>query len=302
MAESDSFRESYEQLYGAALQEINDVLDYQWRMYQPFYQEAYQAVCRHSPHYNHYVDIGSGMAASAVPLPDKSRFVGVDFSHRSMRMGRALFPEAVFVTGDAMNLPLARDLTDAVVCLGSMEHFPDVPHSLREIRRIMKPGGVFALLIPNVYDLGLYYFANLTRLARWRDRLLGRAPAAQEDARPPGDDATPPSPQEQGRPPFILIQGAVLAYSWLSMAVHYLTGRTPALEEESEMYTDQPVDRQFTRRDLDTLLGEAGFEVLERHLVSPDYPSYPGLKQLLSITAPPAWRSAHLWLVKKPLA
>ena len=47
-----------------------------------------------------------------------------------------------FQMGDATRLlPFAEGTFDAVLCLDSMNHFPDRDHALREWRRVLRPGG-----------------------------------------------------------------------------------------------------------------------------------------------------------------
>jgi len=40
---------------------------------------------------------------------------------------------------------------DAVTCLGSLEHFQDIPKSLSEMRQIAAPNAFFMILVPNLY-------------------------------------------------------------------------------------------------------------------------------------------------------
>jgi ubiquinone/menaquinone biosynthesis C-methylase UbiE len=42
---------------------------------------------------------------------------------------------------DVSSIPLADGICDAVVCYSSLPHFPDKPEAMREMNRVLKPGG-----------------------------------------------------------------------------------------------------------------------------------------------------------------
>lgn len=46
-----------------------------------------------------------------------------------------------FVAGDGQLLPFADSTFDGVICLNALHHMPDYTATLREIRRVLKPGG-----------------------------------------------------------------------------------------------------------------------------------------------------------------
>lgn len=52
-----------------------------------------------------------------------------------------------FAHRDAQALPFDADAFDVVTCLESLEFFPDAPAALREMRRVLRPGGL--LLVSN---------------------------------------------------------------------------------------------------------------------------------------------------------
>jgi SAM-dependent methyltransferase len=63
-------------------------------------------------------------------------------------------PGAQWLLADGHNLPLRDDAADFVTNLGSLEHFTDLNHGIREIARVLKPTGRAAVLLPNSYYLG----------------------------------------------------------------------------------------------------------------------------------------------------
>lgn len=72
---------------------------------------------------------------------------GFDLSLNSVRAARATAAVAVSV-GDAGRLPFRDASYDRVICNGSAHHLPDVPAALRDIRRVLRPGGRVVLHEP----------------------------------------------------------------------------------------------------------------------------------------------------------
>jgi ubiquinone/menaquinone biosynthesis C-methylase UbiE len=69
--------------------------------------------------------------------------IGLDFSHESLRRlkhGARAFPA---IQADAAALPFSSASFEAVTCLGAWRHFPDPQRVMDEIRRVLRPGGIF---------------------------------------------------------------------------------------------------------------------------------------------------------------
>ena len=61
--------------------------------------------------------------------------------------------DSVDIVGDGTNVPLLDESVDTVTCNAVVEHVSD-PHALlREMRRILKPGGYAQLMVPFVFPL-----------------------------------------------------------------------------------------------------------------------------------------------------
>jgi demethylmenaquinone methyltransferase/2-methoxy-6-polyprenyl-1,4-benzoquinol methylase len=76
--------------------------------------------------------------------PQVSRAVGLDVTHRMLQLARLRNPAEArvhFVTGDMLALPFP-DRSFTVVTIGyGLRNVPDLHQSLREIRRVVVPGG-----------------------------------------------------------------------------------------------------------------------------------------------------------------
>lgn len=75
------------------------------------------------------------------------RVVGVDFSPAMLSLAQDRVPVAAFTEADAQNLPFGDAEFDVVVSNFGMLHVPDQPRALSEARRVLRPGGRFAMTV-----------------------------------------------------------------------------------------------------------------------------------------------------------
>ncbi|MDE3241328.1 MAG: methyltransferase domain-containing protein [Nitrospirota bacterium] len=104
------------------------------------------------------LELGCGSGILLKELKARSRFVvGFDVSPDMMRRARPL--GAPLVTGNGSVLPFRDASFDLVSCRGVLHHLPDVPAALREIHRVLRPGGELILSEPS-NDWWLVRFAR----------------------------------------------------------------------------------------------------------------------------------------------
>jgi len=82
--------------------------------------------------------------------PDfQGTLVGVDRSELMLERARAALPECdgrvTYLRGDAEALGFADSVFDAVVCLEALEFMPHAARAVREMSRVLKPGGQMLL-------------------------------------------------------------------------------------------------------------------------------------------------------------
>lgn len=114
---------------------------------------------RHLPEQDHFktLEIGAGIGAH-ISFEDLTR---QEYHCIELRQNMAdaiveRFPSVSAVVGDCQsNLPYDDESFDRVVVVHVLEHLPDLPGCLKEVRRVLKPGGIFAVVIP--CDPGLAY-------------------------------------------------------------------------------------------------------------------------------------------------
>ena len=107
------------------------------------------------------LDLGCGEGRHAISgyLLAEAHFVGVDLSLKDLHTARTRLAEfqqqtqpgnrtCQFVKGSGLQLPFADNTFDKVICAEVLEHVPQYQHMLAEIRRVLKPGGIFAVSVP----------------------------------------------------------------------------------------------------------------------------------------------------------
>ena len=107
------------------------------------------------------LDVGTGPGALAVAIAqgcDSCMVIGVDLAPEMLVTAEARARQAGvlgrvrFEVADAADLPLADDSIDVAVSTLSLHHWRDVPAILRELHRVVRPGGRVL-----IYDLRFSY-------------------------------------------------------------------------------------------------------------------------------------------------
>lgn len=81
----------------------------------------------------------------------KTKLTGIDISSEALRLAEQECPSATLLKGVAESLPAGNGIYDAVTCLGSLEHFMNIPGAVKEMKRVSKPGAIYYILVPNIF-------------------------------------------------------------------------------------------------------------------------------------------------------
>jgi SAM-dependent methyltransferase len=104
------------------------------------------------------------------------QLLGVDLVAPGLSKAHELVPDAWLLRADVCELPLADSSVDAVVTANLLEHVPDDEGALREVFRVLKPGGRAVAVVPagpGTYD---YYDRFLGHERRYGNgELAGKA-------------------------------------------------------------------------------------------------------------------------------
>jgi SAM-dependent methyltransferase len=93
------------------------------------------------------LDAGCGSGRNMVDLARHGEVTGVELSDASAQLARARGVGAV-VEGSVMDMPFPSSSFDLAVCLDVIEHLEDDRGALRELRRVLRPGGALLLTVP----------------------------------------------------------------------------------------------------------------------------------------------------------
>jgi SAM-dependent methyltransferase len=93
------------------------------------------------------LDAGCGSGRNMVELARYGAVTGIELSPLSVQAARSREVGEV-VAGSVTEMPLAADSFDLAVCLDVIEHLEDDRGALRELRRVVAPGGALLVTVP----------------------------------------------------------------------------------------------------------------------------------------------------------
>lgn len=96
---------------------------------------------------SHALDVATGTGDLAVALAERgAHVVGVDFAEKMLEIARRKAPGIEFAQGNALALDYRDDLFDAATVGFGARNFSDLDQGLREMARVVKPGGRVVVL------------------------------------------------------------------------------------------------------------------------------------------------------------
>ena len=151
-----------------------------WDLYAPIYKQAmkadqhiYDFMYQRIPEKIRGMEVleiatGPGLLARHV-APAAKKIIATDYSDGMIAQAKKGDPitNLTFEVADAMNLPYADDSFDAVIIANALHIVPDPGKVLKEIKRVLRPGGL--LIAPNFVEhkgtLGSRIWSCILRVA-----------------------------------------------------------------------------------------------------------------------------------------
>jgi SAM-dependent methyltransferase len=118
---------------------------------------------------------GPGMLAAGA-LERGAQAIGLDFAVEAVELARKLVPKGNFQQGDAQALPFPAASFDAVLCGYGLMHLPEPAAALREILRVLRPGGRAALSVWDAAGAGFTLVYEAVRARGSMDVALPHGP------------------------------------------------------------------------------------------------------------------------------
>jgi len=114
------------------------------------------------------LDVGSGQGIDLARYSiEGARATGIDLTPRHVELANAhlaaLGLDGSALLGDGESLPFADASFDRVSSNGVLHHTPDMPAALREIHRVLRPGGRATIIVYNRDSLHYWVHQFLTR-------------------------------------------------------------------------------------------------------------------------------------------
>lgn len=95
------------------------------------------------------LDLGCGtgeMMKMLLQSDDQRELYGIDLSEKMLSVAEGKLSSKVqLVLGDSEHLPFADNFFDVVYCNDSFHHYPAPENVIREVQRVLKPGGTFLI-------------------------------------------------------------------------------------------------------------------------------------------------------------
>jgi len=132
----------------------------------------------HVPRGSSLLDVGCGFGEVLSGIPNAYRLHGIDYSDSNVRVAQEILKGSAEVKwGSIYQIPYQTASQDVCLCLEVIEHIEDDARAVREIVRVLKPGGILITAVPSTYYWPQYkqligHFRHYTRPS-FKDLLCG---------------------------------------------------------------------------------------------------------------------------------
>src|SRR5215471_6221519 len=107
------------------------------------------------------LDVGCGTGHHMARLRRRGfRVAGLDGSEAMLEHARANNPAADIRLADVEEIPFPSECFDYVLCIEVLRYLPDPTHCIKEIARVLKPGGTCLVTAAPRFNLNGYWLIN----------------------------------------------------------------------------------------------------------------------------------------------
>jgi demethylmenaquinone methyltransferase/2-methoxy-6-polyprenyl-1,4-benzoquinol methylase len=113
------------------------------------------------------VACGTGDLTLALSEAGRAEVVGLDFCRPMLEIAARKTPQIPYIEGDALRLPFADETFEVVTIAFGLRNLAGVEEGLRELRRVLRPGGRVGVLefsspvVPGFRRLFQFYFTRV---------------------------------------------------------------------------------------------------------------------------------------------
>ena len=125
---------------------------------------------------------GTGWASSAI-LQKASLLFNLDISSGNLKFTKKKLgiEKAIYVHADMKQLPFLKDKFDIVTCFGAMHHIDNPAQVIKGIRHVLKKGGLFLGIEPNIRYAWVEFWSDTLCLPLYlKKKLIGLHKIAQK--------------------------------------------------------------------------------------------------------------------------
>jgi len=98
------------------------------------------------------VACGAGYGSHFLAIEGAKKVYGVDIDKNALKIAKTYYshPNVEYIRGDVLSLPFSDNFFDVIVSFETIEHILDTERYISEIKRVLKPDGIFICSTPNI--------------------------------------------------------------------------------------------------------------------------------------------------------
>ncbi|MCW5764479.1 MAG: class I SAM-dependent methyltransferase [Phycisphaeraceae bacterium] len=152
--------ENYDKFYEDFFVKKDEELSYNDPRMARRRQTILECLERRVPAGSSILDAGCGLGEVLADIPDRYKLFGFDYARSNVEFTkRRLGARADVRQGSIYEIPFPDNSMDAALCLEVLEHIEDDARGVRDIARVLKPGGILIVAVPYTF-----YWADYKRL------------------------------------------------------------------------------------------------------------------------------------------